>query len=102
IDQTFSDSEMSVAEVAKKLNVSHSFMTRAFKKAYGLTPVTYRTKLRIFESTKLLLLGGFDVTSAGHQVGFTDTARFNKQFRHLMNTVPSKYCLHKLRKKENS
>ena len=102
IDRTFRDPEVGVTEVAEALNVSHSFMTREFKKAFGLTPVSYRTKLRVFESTKLMLMSGYNVTTAGHEVGFTDTARFNKQFRNLMNTIPSQFCLEKRLKRGSS
>lgn len=102
IDETFCDPEVGVADVAKLLNVSHSFMTRAFRKAYGLAPVSYRTKLRVFESTKLMLVEGYNVTTAGHEVGFVDISRFNKQFRSLMNAIPSQYCLQKRWRKAES
>lgn len=90
LDHTYSEG-IKVAEVAKALHLSHAVMTRAFHQAYGLSPIAYRNKLRVFDSLRLLMMNGADVASAGHQVGFGDISRFHKQFRREMNTVASKF-----------
>ena len=95
IDRTFMDHNFSIALVAEELGVTHAFVSRSFKKSYGISPVTYRNRMRVFESSKLMLFGGHNVTSAGHEVGFLDSARFHKQFRSEMNAVPSEFCVEK-------
>ncbi|MCB0341272.1 MAG: helix-turn-helix transcriptional regulator [Pseudobdellovibrionaceae bacterium] len=93
IDDTFSDHEVTVLDVANLLEVSHSFLARTFRRAFGLTPVSYRNKLRVFEAMRLLLESGSTVTEVSHEVGFGDMARFSKQFRSQMNAKPSAFSI---------
>ncbi|MCB0419911.1 MAG: AraC family transcriptional regulator [Bdellovibrionales bacterium] len=79
------------AEIANELNFSHSIMARSFKKSYGLSPIAYRNKLRVFESLTHLLFSQNTVVDTGQLVGFGDTSRFNKQFRNQLNAVPSQF-----------
>lgn len=90
IDATFAK-DVSVEQIASKLKYSHAVMTRAFKKCYGLTPVAYRNKLRIFESAAKFILEEKQVQSVAKEVGFKDLSRFNRQFRRVLNTKPSQY-----------
>ncbi|MCB0390429.1 MAG: helix-turn-helix transcriptional regulator [Bdellovibrionales bacterium] len=94
IEENYQD-EMSIVELAKQCNVSHSFMTRIFKQSFGVTPKAYKNKLRISESVRLMLTKNFNVTRAGYKVGFNDSSRFSKQFFTYMNAVPSEFCLQK-------
>lgn len=90
INRHFQDATK-LADIAKELQFSHSVMTRAFKKAYGLSPIAYRNKLRVFESLKHLVFSGQSVVETSQAVGFGDTSRFNKQFRSQINAVPSQF-----------
>ncbi|MCB0385199.1 MAG: helix-turn-helix transcriptional regulator [Bdellovibrionales bacterium] len=82
---------LSLAEMAKKLKYSHSFLTRSFKSTYGLSPVDYRTKLRLFDAQMLLLTKPSNVTSIAYASGFSDPGRFMKQFRRLFKARPSQF-----------
>lgn len=80
----------SLTEMTKQIGCSLGSISRAFKQCYGVTPVYYRNQLRVFAACLMLLKGG-KVTDVGHDVGFYDLGRFNKQFRKRMNAVPSQF-----------
>ena len=90
IDRDFS-SNKSFQDFADELRVSHSAMTRAFRRCFDISPIAYRNKMRIFEAMSLLLLKGERSVEACFDVGFVDISRFNRQFKRQMKSVPSQY-----------
>ncbi|USN46497.1 MAG: helix-turn-helix transcriptional regulator [Pseudobdellovibrionaceae bacterium] len=90
IDENY-HKRLSIAEIAKKLGYSHSFLSRTFKASYGLSINEYRTKLRLFDAQFLLLSKSPQVASAGFASGFSDQGRFHKQFRRLFHARPSQF-----------
>ena len=80
-----------MSEIAKRLNLSHTVMGRAFKKTYGLSPVAYRNKLRVTDSLRLILMENSLVTAAAFGIGFDDLSRYYRLFRRQLNTCPSDY-----------
>lgn len=81
-----------IEEIAQELNIHSYKLTREFKKAFGLSPVAYRNKARIFESmTKLLGLKNNSVLRTAYEVGFGDLSRFNKEFKKITGATPSQY-----------
>lgn len=92
----------SISDLAKQLNISHSFLTRNFKATYGVSPLEYRTKLRLFDAQVLLLLKKFKVSTVVYASGFSDPGRFLKQFRQLFRARPSQFKLGEAKPLENS
>lgn len=90
IDKTYNE-DISLAELAQTLNVSHTVMGRAFKRNYGLTPVAYRTKLRVMDSFLSMLMKDQSVSEAAFDAGFNDLSRHNRQFRKEFKVRPSLY-----------
>lgn len=90
IDQTFAE-DLSMADAGQQLGYSHSVMTRAFKKCYGIPPIEYRNRLRVFESMSVMVLNGQGVAKTAAEVGFKDLSRFNKNFRRQIKAVPSQF-----------
>ncbi|MCB0357391.1 MAG: helix-turn-helix transcriptional regulator, partial [Bdellovibrionales bacterium] len=82
---------LSISEMAKHLKYSHSFITRSFKATYGLSPVEYRTKLRLFDAQMLLMQKKMNVSTVVYASGFSDPGRFMKQFRQLFHARPSQF-----------
>ena len=85
------ESNLDVADICEALDVKGPDLTREFKDAFGLSPVKFRNTLRIQDSIRHLLFGGVSVTTAGFQVGFGDLSRFNKNFKSIMEAVPSQF-----------
>lgn len=94
LDRTFSD-DISLQALADELHYSHAVMTRYFVKCFGITPIAYRNKLRIYDSLRLMLFEGQSVSVTSHLVGFQDIGRFNKNFKQQNNAVPSQFCTNK-------
>lgn len=90
IDEGFME-KISIAQIAHRLGYTHAAMTRAFKKSYGLTPVAYRNKKRIFDSLGLMMMYGQSVHSAAKAVGYDEVSQYNRQFRKQNRTVPSQF-----------
>lgn len=88
IDLHFNE-ELTVKQIATDLGLSHSVMTRLFKSCFGIPPIEYRNRLRIFEAQSLLLFTNKNVMTVSVDVGYADLSRFNKNFRRILGTVPS-------------
>jgi len=89
IDESFTD-ELKISEVAAELDVSRVVMTRLFQRVYGLAPVEYRHRLRIFEALRLMN-AGCDVTTALFSAGFSDPSQAIHHFKSILNATPSRF-----------
>lgn len=83
--------EILVGDVAERFGMTEATLTKRFKATYGITPIKYRNKMRVFEAMSQLLHQGKPVTEVGFDVGFGDLGRFNKQFKKYANAKPSQY-----------
>ena len=84
--------DLFIGDVALELGVTHEYLVRAFRKAFGLTPVYLRSRLRVF-SAILPLLRGEDVAKVAFDSGFSDLGRFTKQFTKFMKVPPVQFQL---------
>lgn len=90
IDKNYRD-ELEIADIAKNFSLSSSQLTKIFKNHFHLSPVEYRSKLRIFQSMFNLLTQDQTVIDIASHSGFNDLSRFNKQFKKITNATPSKF-----------
>ncbi len=88
IDQNFKQS-FKIGDVAKKLGYHHSVMDREFKSCFGISPLTYRNRLRVFEAQSLLLFQSLDVSQTAQTVGFCDSSQLSHHYRSLIKASPS-------------
>ncbi|NUM57763.1 MAG: helix-turn-helix transcriptional regulator [Bdellovibrionaceae bacterium] len=94
IDSHF-DKNLKINEIATKFNYSWAVMSREFQKTYGLSPIAYRHRLRVFKAMKLLSTG-CDVTFALSESGFDSSSQFYIHFKKNLATNPQNYCIKKL------
>lgn len=80
-----------ISEVAARFNLSTSQLSKIFKKRYAISPVEYRSKLRVFQSMYDLLTQDKEVVDIAFSSGFNDLSRFNKQFKKITSSTPSKF-----------
>lgn len=97
IDKHFKE-DLKVEDIANHLKVHRSFMTRSFKKAYGLSPIEYRHKLRIFEGLKLMNQENLEVTQAAVDSGFSCIQRFEEHFKEQFGVTPSQFHFSRFQK----
>lgn len=74
--------EISVEMIAKRLNISHKYLCKIFKKSCGISPKAYLIATRLQKSEQLLrnqpLLA---IETIAHLVGFNDALYFSRVFK---------------------
>jgi AraC-like DNA-binding protein len=70
--------------------LSASYLIRAFRKRYGMTPHAYLLNCRIQRARGLLKAGGA-IAAVALETGFADQAHFQRTFKQLLAATPGQY-----------
>ncbi len=90
IDDRYND-ELSISELAEACKLSETHFRRCFFAAFGMSPIAYRTKLRI-ERAKDLLLGNFySIGEISSMTGFSDISFFSRFFTRHTGLSPTAF-----------
>ncbi len=76
---------------AAGLGVAPAVLIRQFRRAYGLTPIEYRLKLRLAEAERLLAYSELSIKEIAALLGFSDQYYFSNCFRHHFRISPSSF-----------
>ena len=102
IENHYADSTLSVKQLCKYLNVSTTYFSVMFKKEFGMSFVSYLTKVRLEHAAELL--GNTEDKSyiIAEKVGYTEANYFSSVFKKQYGMSPKKYraSLEKTRKQE--
>lgn len=82
---------ISLEETADHLRISAAHLSRLFKRETGITFSDYVNKLKIEESTSLLLYTEYSDTEISNLLGFSSQSYFIKMFKKHTGTTPHKY-----------
>jgi|GEM_PF-5116035 len=85
------DQDLSLADIARSLNIAPAILSRTFKRDHRIAPVQYRNLLRMMRAQELLLLRNLPVVDTAFDAGFADLAHFNRQFKQYAKCPPSSY-----------
>jgi AraC-like DNA-binding protein len=77
-------------EICSAANLSPSYLIRAFKDTYGLTPHAYLTNCRI-EFSRSQLRRGRPIAEVALAAGFSDQAHLQRSFKKLVAATPGQY-----------
>lgn len=80
---------LSIESLAKLCNCSESSFFKLFKKATGVTPITYKHNIMIQHAVDLLSNTSFSVEEISTQVGFMSSNYFRKVFFKLTDKKPN-------------
>ncbi len=80
-----------VAEVAQTYNMSRSAFSHRFRKATGMTPALFSTKVRLEEAVNRLLHSNQTLEAVAEWTGFGDATHFCKVFRRHYRVSPGEY-----------
>ena len=82
--------DISVADIARSLNIDKRYMSRIFKAKYGITVIGYLVDVRIKKSCELLKQN-YSVADTATIVGYSDSFNFSKMFKKIMGISPLQY-----------
>ncbi len=84
--------DISLADISKKLGITTDYLSKAFKKYAGETPLKYIIKLRMNEAKRLLVeQKDSDIHYVGEYVGYRDQYYFSRIFKTYVGVYPSEY-----------
>ena len=82
---------ITVELLAKRVNLTPSYLSRLFKKETGQNFMDYLTELRISKAKELLCGEELSVQDVAEQVGYRDLKYFSRLFKKLTGVSPSDY-----------
>jgi AraC-like DNA-binding protein len=85
------DDDLSLAKIAKAVNVSANYFSTLFKQATGLNFAHYVARVRIEKAKNLLLNPNLRISEIAFEVGFQSLSQFNRSFRRIAGSSPKEY-----------
>lgn len=89
--RTHYDENISLDALAGLVGYSRSYLVRAFKKTFGMTPYAYLINCRV-QRARHALRRGEKIVDVAFETGFADQAHFQRIFKRLMATTPRQYA----------
>ena len=85
------DQAISIKDLSEKLFLSIGYLSRFFKKNYGMNFASYLTNVRLVHAADELLYTNISVTRVAYDCGFTSAAIFNKAFKKVYDVTPTEF-----------
>jgi len=84
--------QITIEDISKAVSYNESYLTRVFKKEYGLSPYAFLINKRVQKAKdKLLDDRRIKLSELSNEVGFYDQSHFSKVFKRTFATSPDKY-----------
>ena len=80
----------SVERLAAEVGMSPSSFHSHFKAATTMSPLQYRTRLRLQEARRMMVVEALDAASAGFAVGYESPSQFSRDYSRLFGAPPLK------------
>lgn len=80
-----------VLDLAHEAGLSEFHFFRAFRQAFGLTPVQWLTRCRMQQARRLLQSGAHGAHEVAYLVGYGDPSHFGKVFRRTFGLPPGQW-----------
>lgn len=87
----YSDTNLSIGNVAEEFSFSQSYITRLFKSQTGITPIQYVDELRMKKAIELLSHHSLTIDQIAEAIGYKNQFYFTKRFKKYYGMPPSKY-----------
>jgi AraC family transcriptional regulator len=87
--------EISLAALARLVDLSLYHFARAFRQSIGAPPHRYHMARRMERARNLLQRPALSVTQIGIQIGFHETSSFTRAFRKFTGLTPTEYRRHR-------
>lgn len=83
--------DLSLTQVAEKLEVNSSYLSRLFKQEVGMPFTEYIHRSRIKKAQHLLLLTDLSIVDISNRLGYTTQSHFTKTFKKICGMTPKQY-----------
>lgn len=94
--------DISLGDISKKLGITIDYLSKAFKKFMGVTPLRHIINLRMNEAKKLLAEEShLDIRQVGECVGYKDQYYFSRIFKTYVGSYPSEYRNGQMKNEQN-
>lgn len=91
IDEMYADPLLSLHMISEEIGISQSYVSRMFKKKYGIGIAQYINQVRIFHAKKLIQEGSLNIKTISIQVGFSSDVQFIRVFKKMEGITPGAY-----------
>jgi len=78
-----------IDEVARIAGMSRSSFHEHFKAVTAMSPLEFRTQLRMQESRRLMVADGLDAATAGYTVGYDSPSQFSRDYSRIFGAPPA-------------
>ena len=82
------EQEISIEELAEKVNLNRTTLQKVFKEMYGLTVNEYRTKARLQLAKNMLASTNLSITEIAGRCGYTNASKFSEVFKKNEGVLP--------------
>ena len=90
IDLHFKES-LTLDQLADEVHMNKFYLSHAFKREYGVSPINYMTHKRIEESKYLLAETDLSMSQIAQLLGFSSLSNFSQVFRRTQAVSPMEY-----------
>ena len=90
IDLHFKEA-LTLEQLAEEAHMNKFYLSHAFKREYGVSPINYMISLRIEESKYLLAETDLSMSQIAQLLGFSSLSYFSQVFRRSQNASPKEY-----------
>jgi AraC-like DNA-binding protein len=90
LDAAFS-APVSVVALARRVDRSPTYVTRAFRQWYGATPVTYAHRRRVEWTAHALATSELTLSQIAQEAGFADQSHMTRLFTRYFGITPAAY-----------
>ena len=91
IDRNYSKDTISITEVADKVGISQTYLTKLLKKELGMTFIDYLTLVRIKNSIILMKDPSIKICEISELVGYSTQHYFSNVFKKFIGVAPLDY-----------
>lgn len=91
--------DVGMRRLSKRAGLSGPHLIRAFKAAFGETPMRFNRRLRLESAKRLLTESGWGEKRIASETGFCDEFHFAKSFKSLYGETPSAFRRRALRER---
>jgi|GEM_PF-5806928 len=83
--------DLSLTQMANKVHLNANHLSDVFKKAAGMTFVSYVLKVRMEKASEFLKMNGIQIGQIARLVGYEDERYFSTLFKKTYGMTPSEY-----------